>query len=642
MPHCIRLLILVLFVVAPALAQRADDNAVTAAEDAFGATIGNESIGLYSSTQVRGFSPVAAGNVRIEGLYFDRQGALTGRLVEGSTIRVGLSAQSYPFPAPTGIVDYRLQKVDDERLLSIVAALNPYVAPTVEIDAKVPIVDGRFGVAAGLSYADDEYADGGDASYWRVAVVPRWRPIEQVEVMPFWSFVRGRDEEAGPAIVTAGSYLPPEIERRRYFGQPWADIVSDSLNYGVIAKARIGTDWAIAAGVFESIFDIRSGFAELFVDTTRDGMTNELVIADPQQRYASTSGEVRVSRSFVDGPRLHVLHAALRARDQENRYGGSAAPLDLGVRRLGEPAPVQQPADFEFGERTLDTVSQSTIALGYEGRWRGIGEASVGVQRTDYEKRVAQPGVPVTSRRDTPWLANGTVALHLSEEVALYAGYTRGLEENGTAPPDTVNRNEALPAIRTRQMDAGVRWAITPALKLVAGAFEVEKPYYARDERNVYAPLGTVRHRGVELSLAGRPMEALSVVAGAVLMQPRVTGEAVELGRVSKKPIGQPDRQLRANVEYRLSSAPGLSFDVAVVNFGDRPASRDGVSEVSGYTLIDLGARYRFKIGDVPATLRVQAANITDVFAWRILGSNSFGLMDGRRYSAQFAMDWTF
>jgi iron complex outermembrane receptor protein len=30
-------------------------------------------------------------------------------------------------------------------------------------------------------------------------------------------------------------------------------------------------------------------------------------------------------------------------------------------------------------------------------------------------------------------------------------------------------------------MDAGVRWAITPGLKLVAGGFEVEKPYFTTD-----------------------------------------------------------------------------------------------------------------------------------------------------------------
>jgi iron complex outermembrane receptor protein len=43
-----------------ALAQRADENAVTAADDAFGTKVGSQSIGLYDAEHVRGFSPRAA------------------------------------------------------------------------------------------------------------------------------------------------------------------------------------------------------------------------------------------------------------------------------------------------------------------------------------------------------------------------------------------------------------------------------------------------------------------------------------------------------------------------------------------------------------------------------------------------------
>lgn len=636
------IIILSMLIGAAALAQRADDNAVTEAEDAFGVTIGDESIGLYSTSSVRGFSPVNAGNVRIESLYFDRQGTLPPRLVEGSTIRVGLSAQSYPFAAPTGIVDYRLQKPVDERLVSIVGALNAYAAPSVELDAKLPIVKDRFGIAAGLSYAHEEYYDGADAPFWRAALVSRWRPNEHIEVMPFVGIVRGSDEEVAPTIVTAGANLPPQIERRRYFGQRWADVERNSTTYGIVGKARIGNDWAFSAGVFESIYDLNKYFAELFVDTTPNGLTRELVIADPQQRYASTSGEFRLTRSFVEDPRLHVLHASLRAREQDNRYGGSADPIDLGIRRLGERTPIPEPASFAFGERTYDTVRQDTLAVGYEGRWRDVGEASIGVQRTSYEKKVQQPNLPRTATRDEPWLVSATLAAYLSRHVALYGSYTRGLEESGLAPQDVANRNEALPAIRTKQMDAGVRWTITPHLKLVAGAFEVEKPYFTTNDRNVFTTMGEVRHRGIELSLAGAATQTLSIVAGAVLTDPNVTGEPVESGQIGDKPVDQTDRHLRANVEYRPPRVPGLSLDLSVANFGDRPASSDGRSEIPGYTLIDIGARYRFKIGEVPATLRVQAANITDEFYWKLFGSNSFGLSDGRRYTAQLAMDWYF
>ena len=65
-------------------AQHVADNAVVSADDAFGATLGLETTGIYDPGNVRGFSPQAAGNTRIEGLYFDQQGSLSScRLSEG-------------------------------------------------------------------------------------------------------------------------------------------------------------------------------------------------------------------------------------------------------------------------------------------------------------------------------------------------------------------------------------------------------------------------------------------------------------------------------------------------------------------------------------------------------------------------------
>jgi iron complex outermembrane receptor protein len=625
----------------PAEAQRTGDNAVTAAEDAFGTSIGNETIGLYSASQVRGFSPVAAGNVRIEGVYLDRQGYVAARLVEGSTIRVGLTAQGYPFPAPTGIVDYRLRKVGDRRLVSVVAGSFAYGAPSIEVDAQLPIAGKRLGVAFGASYAHEEYFDGADAGYFRAAIVPRWRPSDNVEIIPFWSTTIGRDEEVAPTIVSGGAFVPPEAPRRHYFGQEWAAKDSRSTNAGVIAKARIGTNWAIAGGVFRSIFLNEENFAQNFLGTTPDGRTRAQVIADPGQRYASTSGELRVSRSFTEGARLHTLHASVRARQLDSRYGGASAPIDLGDRRLGEFVPAPEPASFAFGERTHDRVRQTTLGVAYEGRWKDVGELSLGIQRADYSKTIDLPGdLPSTRAEDRPWLFNASAAAYLTDDIAFYAGYTRGLEESGLAPNSAANRNEALPAIRTRQADAGIRWTISPRMKFVAGVFDVRKPYFNTDEANVYTILGDVRHRGVELSLSGNPVDNLSVVAGAVLMQPRVTGEAVELGRVGRKPLGQSATILRGNADYRLPFLPGVSLDLAVSWYGERPASRDNLVSVDPYALIDLGARYRFKLGKSPATFRVQMQNVTNTFAWSIVGSNSYGLMDKRRFTAFLAVDF--
>ena len=621
-------------------AGRADDNAVTAAEDAFGSSIGNESIGLYSPSQVRGFSPVTAGNVRIEGVYVDRQGAIATRLVDGSTVRVGLTAQGYPFPAPTGIVDYRLRKPGDEIVVSILGGMFAYGAPSIEVDAQFPIVAGRFGVAAGASAAHEEYYDGADALYFRAALIPRWRPTDDIEIIPFASATWGFDEEAAPLIQTAGNIDPPRAPRRRYFGQDWTAKDSMSQNHGVIGKVRIGRDWAVSAGVFRSSFTNRENFASRFLDTTADGQTREQVIADPEQRYASTSGEVRVSRSIADGPRLHVLHASVRARALDSRYGGSAPAFNLGARQLGERVVVAEPSSFAFGERTRDAVRQTTIGVAYEGRWKGVGEANLGIQRADYRKTITLPDVPETTARDRPWLLNAAGSLFLTPRLAIYAGHTRGLEESGIAPNNAANRNEALPAIRTRQSDAGLRWALDDRMKLVAGVFDIRKPYFNTDAQNRFVILGDVRHRGAELSLSGNPTDRLSVVAGAVLMEPRVTGDAVERGIVGELPLGQSGSIVRGNIDWRPSALPGISFDLAVAHFSERAASRDNAVILPGYTLVDIGARYRFKLGDAPATLRLQFANVTDAYYYSVLGGNTYGLTDGRRATLFLAVDF--
>ena len=125
-----------------ATAQRVDDNAVTAANDAFGTTVGTQTIGLYDPGNVRGFSPKDAGNLRIEGLYFDQQTYTADScLVPEQSIKVGLTAQSFDFPAPTGIANYSLNLPGPGSLTSVVASAGPFEASALE-------VEGRYGSAA--------------------------------------------------------------------------------------------------------------------------------------------------------------------------------------------------------------------------------------------------------------------------------------------------------------------------------------------------------------------------------------------------------------------------------------------------------------------------------------------------------------
>jgi iron complex outermembrane receptor protein len=135
-------------------------------------------------------------------------------------------------------------------------------------------------------------------------------------------------------------------------------------------------------------------------------------------------------------------------------------------------------------------------------------------------------------------------------------------------------------------------------------------------------------------------MPNLDLVAGAVVMEPRVTGPAVDLGRVGRRPLGQPATILRGNANYGLPFLPGLSVDAALSYNGRRPSSRDNLVSLDSYVLLDLGARYQFKLGKSPATLRLQMQNVTNSYAYQILGSNTYVLMDKRRINLFLAADF--
>ena len=627
----------------PALAQRADENAVRAAGDAFGTSVGNQQIGLYNAADVRGFSPITAGNIRVEGLSVTEHGGFSQRVVSGSTIRVGLTAQSYPFLAPTGIADYSLRKSGNEAILSPVLYLGPYGAAALDLDAQLPIVRDRLSMAAGLSYRYEESFPGEDSKSAQVGGVLRWRPSDRAEVTPFFGRMENWDDRDIPSIFTAGAYLPPRIKRRN-FGLDWARSEVGRQSFGAVGTARLTDNWQVRAGLFHWEMNQRAGRTELYRNVQPDGLARRQLVATRDQRSKSISGELRSSYSMTEGARQHTLHLSARGRDTKRAFGG-ADVRDLGPGVIGTAIDVSEPS-FTFGPRTRDEIRQVTGGIGYELRWLQVAELSLGPQKTDYEKSSFIPNRPTLTTQDNPWLYNGTLAVHLTNKLVAYAGYTRGLEESGVAPTNAVNRNSAPPALRTSQRDAGVRYAILPRLNLVAGVFDVRKPYFNLDPDLVYRELGAVRHRGVELSLAGQPIDDLSVVAGAVLLDAQVTGEAVDLGMIGPKPVATAPRIIRTNFDYRVPFFQGLSVDLGITSQAAQVASVQRYAELGGrqlrtrpQTLFDIGGRYRFNAGGAPATLRVQTTNVLNTYRWKVGGNSSFRFIDERRFLLTLAAD---
>ncbi len=623
--------------VVAATGSRSAENAVRQAGDAFGTSIGREVSGLYNRDRVRGFSPVAAGNVRIDGMFFDPVVTPSSRLVRATTIRVGPSALGSPFPAPTGIVDLGFRRPGSEAAASLLIGYNSWHTPTAEFDASLPITSTlSIGVGAGM-LLENGFNETRDHSF-EGAFIAEWKPSARFSLLPFLNVRETLIDDHGPNSVPTGNFLPPRLPRRQFFGPWWARGGDTEVVGGVLSDWTIDDGWLLRVGLFRSQRAVTGQFANVVRISDPDGTANQRITGDPPLFFASTSGEVRLTRRIADGPRTHQVHVSVRGRKAYRRFGGSDT-VDLGTVNILTVAPDVPPPTLNFSVQQDDDVTQWTGGIAYEGRWNGVGELSVGVQKSDYKKRIGLPGA-LTAIDATPLLYNVTAAVHLAPGITLYGGAVTGLEESGVAPTVAANRNEALPAITTKQIDAGLRLALFGDMRIIAGVFQVSKPYFNLDAANRFDVLGDVINRGIEASIAGPITPQLSLVAGASLLWPRVTGDAVARGLVGRQPVGAIGQRFEVAADWQPGVVDGLSFDMRVSYRSPEIATVNNLVSVPVRTIVDLGGRYRFKLAGNDAVLRVQATNLFDQQGFDLRSAGAYTVLPGRVTQAYLTVDF--
>ena len=132
-------------------------------------------------------------------------------------------------------------------------------------------------------------------------------------------------------------------------------------------------------------------------------------------------------------------------------------------------------------------------------------------------------------------------------------------------------------------------------MKLIAGIFEIEKPYFNLDTNNVDRALGLQRATGLELS-AIRRSDPESQCHGRVLLgEVKVIGPNLEAEGVGSIALNQARFTRTINANYKFPRRPALSADMAILTL-DPPASIDDVAQVRRRRcypwVADTGSRY--------------------------------------------------
>jgi iron complex outermembrane receptor protein len=595
-----------------AQAQRADENAIVAASDAFGTSVGLQTIGLYSPTNARGFNPTQAGNLRIEGFYFDQQTATyNAALFSGSEMRIGVAAQSYPFPSPTGIADYKLRTPGDHATLSAVLTRGPFDESTTQIDGQYPIIKGAL--SAGLSvldYQNFDYQAAQRSREYAYAFLLRYRLSEQFEIVPFFGYIGGGEHREIPFVYADGVHPAPVFDGMLLPAEDWSSWGWRQTTTGVIARGRIDGAWTIAVGLFRSAEDDPQNFNDLLIGPQLNRTADHVLDVVPPLASHSYSGELRATHLVTEGAHQHELEFTARARQLERHFGGDSV-TDFGSMSIDRDARASEPP-LAFSPTSRDDTHQTGVGISYAERWQNVGAIRLGLLKTSYSRGISTTNGISAPQRTSPVLPTLSFTFQAHPGVTLYGSYVRGLEDSVSAPPNAVNRGEPPPATSSWQVDGGVRFVMSSYFDLVVGGFDVHKPYFNLDPNDNYRQLGRIENRGIEASATLRPAEGLKVVAGYVHNNPQVNLRVAGLGTTRQVPIGPVPSTVNVNADYAPTRWRGWGASVQWTWLSSRVQTGDDLYELPPLLTLNAGVRYARRCSAHPCSLRFDVANLTD------------------------------
>lgn len=216
----------------------------------------------------------------------------------------------------------------------------------------------------------------------------------------------------------------------------------------------------------------------------------------------------------------------------------------------------------------------------------------------------------------TPWLA---LSHRVSDALTAYVSWGQGIESTVVPNlPTYQNPGQALPALKSRQLEAGLK-AEGRDVDWSVAAFDISRPATT----DAGTPLlsrtidGEQRHRGIEAAAAWRS-GAWSLQGSATALRARREG-AADPAMNGQRPPNVPEHSVRAQVSYQLPQLPGARLGAALTHEGSRTVLPDNNSPTIGaWTRVDLSLRIEQRLADATTlTWQLGVDNVADRRAWK-------------------------
>ncbi|MGH6787079.1 MAG: TonB-dependent receptor, partial [Novosphingobium sp.] len=324
------------------------------------------------------------------------------------------------------------------------------------------------------------------------------------------------------------------------------------------------------------------------------------------------TGQANLVWTGATGPLKHTLLAGIEASDQathasrdDARFGAaSSVTVPLALRIMVPANTWLQTSASRSDVRALSGYVQDQVEIGEHV------QLVAGARYDDFEITATNLiGGAVTGRSDGKWSPRLGLIVKPMASLSLYASYAKSfLPQSGDQFTTLAANLQTLAPESFRNLEAGVKWDLSPALAFTAAAFQLDRNNTRATSPVDGSPVltGSSRTKGLEVALTGELLPEWHATLGYTLQdgEIRTTTTAAPAGRKLDK---LPRHQFTAWTRYDISGDIGVGL--GVVHQSSTFATISNAVRLPGFTRIDAALFF-----DVSESFAVQlnVENLTD------------------------------
>lgn len=601
--------------------------------------------GGYSSmsrVMIRGFTAADQSDMR-DGLVDRSFTFVPLENVDRIEVLNGFSGLLYGFSALGGSVDYVTKRPPEQRRVTATVGVHGgrLLDGMLDVGGALPVGGAAPVLGRVVAYREqgDTFLRFGRQERSLLFATGEWHGLPGTTVILDGWYQRHHQRGLETYLLPFAGKAPAasSFDPTQQYGQPWTRNDSQKLLAGVRTETTLAPGVSLRMGLRGGTMwrDYVYVAAAL---TDRAGGYSETCRTSPRQAETTLSGYALLDGELHTGP----VHQRITVGYTGTAYDysrGVDVSTPLGASTIDSPTFHADPALAVGGTTTYQSQTMHDLVLVDQ---LGLGERvdlRLGLNGAMLQQRASgqSTGISLAGFTQRRWSPGAGLTVRPLEGLAAYASYLEGLAAGGVAPSTAANAGEQLPPSTSRQWEAGLK-AQARRLDATVAFFRIDKVNeYVEPGDGRYVQEGREVHQGLEGTVAGRPLDGLTVVGGATLLDARVRKARNTPAIEGKTPVNVPDWTARVYLEYELPLLSGLTVSAGANQTGRRPIAADNSAYLRGAVTFDAGLRYRRAVEGARMTLTVNATNLFDTRYWSYFRSGD-GLLLGPPRLVQAAL----